>query len=134
MPDGVTRADATIGPEGRLVVYEWTAGRERRRKELESAFGMMVFYDIEATAPKPRFELFVQEEQAVFTTEDPEAFKALLGTIPAGEQLDFYNTCAGGTHHGLDKAVIRDITRFCEKRGIVLKSGIKDVKCICVCL
>lgn len=130
-------------PDGRLVFFEWDAaeGAGHRSRALEGDYGMMIFYDAPSPptqrpasykSPLPRYELYIQKDQKIIRTLSLELFKGEIAKIPAGEQLRFYNTCAGGTHWGLAPAILTEVRNCCKKNRVELLES--EVGCsICTC-
>ncbi|MBN2133701.1 MAG: hypothetical protein JW741_29640 [Sedimentisphaerales bacterium] len=113
------------------VFYEWTAQGTEGHAVLESGYGMMIFCEGWKPDAVPRFELYAHDRGVVVRTTDLAAFKRELSHIPTGETLRCFNTCAGGTHSGLDRALIEEIVTFCRQRGIVFVEGNEEVICVC---
>jgi len=121
-------------PEGNLIFYEWTAGRNKRYAALKDSYGMMIFYDAFSKKPVTRFELYIHKNRSIIRTTNLAVFKGELCRIHAGERLHYYNTCAGGTHHGLDPGVLEEIRTYCSDKGIVFQEGDDELFVICTCL
>lgn len=125
-----------VTPEGDLVFFEWTTiegGERHHRAVLRDDFGMMIFYDILAENPAPRFELYIHADKSILKTQSNDKFKQALSQIPSGRKLHYYNTCAGGTHHGLDPSVLNGIKTFCKKNGIIFQKGDDKLFAVCTC-
>jgi hypothetical protein len=126
----------TVTSEGHLIFFEWTTyegGKQRHTAALRDDYGMMIFYDSFVKASVPRFELYSHVDKSIYQTHCIEDFKRALSRIPPGKKLHCYNTCAGGTHHGLDANVIVDIRDFCKDREIVFQNGDDELFTICTC-
>ena len=123
----------TTTTDGHLIFYEWTAGEETRNAVLRDGHGMMIFYEAFTDNSVPRFELYVFQEKKIIETTNLSEFKEKLALIPAGEKLYYFNTCAGGTHHGLDRSVLESIKVFCKDKGIVFQEGDDKMFGICTC-
>jgi len=132
-PEQTKSLVGTTTPEGGLVFYEWSVGGQRRHVTLRDGYGMMIFYDVSAKNPKPRYELYIHKDKSIVKTTDPARFKRQLDRIPAGDKLHYYNTCAGGTHHGLDPDIIEDIRACCADKGIIFQEGDDELYGICTC-
>jgi len=127
----------SVTSDGGLVIFDWLPGegaQERRRVVLRDGYGMMMFYDVSAADPVVRFELYTHKTKEIFKTTSPAEFKEKLADIANGEKLHYYNTCAGGTHHGYEGNVLEGIKSFCKDRGIVFQKGDDAVFTICMCL
>ncbi len=122
----------TTTADGHLIFYEWTAEAEKRHAVLRDGYGMMIFYDAFTENSVPRYELYVYKDKEIIKTTSLAEFKEQLALIPAGEKLHYYNTCAGGTHHGLDRSVLESIKIFCRDKGIVFQVG--DDKLFSICM
>ena len=102
---------------------------------------MMISYDAPpaSTQPsanykssQPRYELYIQKDKKIIRTLSLELFKKEIARIQAGEQLRFYNTCAGGTHWGLAPAILTEVRDCCKKNRVELLES--EVGCtICTC-
>jgi hypothetical protein len=127
--------DAKTTSDQRVILYEWLPGGhgEARNAVLGGDYGLMVFYDAFSEAPRPRFCLYVNETASVVQTASVEQFKKELGRIPAGQTLHYYNTCGGGTHHGLNPAVLEDLQEHCAMKDVTFQKGDAELFTICVC-
>jgi hypothetical protein len=133
---GVEISTGETTPEGRLIFFEWDTaeGHRHRQAGLIGDYGMMVFYDYEAPAPRPvRYELYIQETRQIIRTTSLAAFAAQLDRLPRGATLDWYNTCTAGTYYGLPDDIKRGIADACTERGIVLRKGGEYGLVICTC-
>jgi len=122
-----------MSSDGNVVVHRWVVAGETRETELRGKYGLMVFYDFEEPNPTPRFHLYIGEEGRVVRSSDRETFLRELDRVPSGETLCYFNTCAGGTHHGLDPAVLESIKARCAERGVKFQRGDGTTFGICVC-
>ena len=120
--------------QGRLIFYRWTAGDQERQAVLKDGYGMMVFYDADSPRPTPRFELHIHKGHLIIRTTSLTRFKKELRRIPRGGTLHYYNTCAGGTHHGLDRSVMAEIMDYCKERHVRVQRGDDEIFVICTCL
>ena len=127
--EGLEITSGATTPDGKLIFFHC----RKHDVPMTGDFGMMVFYDVRQTNSLPRYELYVRKDHQIIRTTNLTAFKRRLSTIPAGETLHFYNTCAGGTHYGMDRAIIKDILRFCARRRIRVQEGDDMVYVICTC-
>lgn len=124
----------TVTAEDGFVFYEWDAGGEVRHVVLRDGYGMMIFYDAYAEDPVCRYELYAYDDKEIFATRSLADFKERLGRIGTGQKLYYYNTCAGGTHHALDRGVLDNIKAFCADKGITFQEGDDKLFVICTCL
>ena len=113
------------------VFYEWTAEGTKGQAVLTDGYGMMIFYKEWEPNAVPRFELYAHDRGVIARTTDLAEFKRELARIPAGKTLRCFNTCGGGTHSAMDRAVIEEIATFCRWRGIVFIEGDDEVICTC---
>jgi hypothetical protein len=130
----VTTGETT--PDDRLIFFEWVTkeGGDHRQAGLIGDYGMMVFYDYSAPAPRPvRFELYIQETRQIIRTTSLAAFVAQLDRLPRGATLDWYDKCCVSTHYRLPGEITRGIADACTERGIVLRKGGEHGLVICTC-
>ncbi len=128
-------APAKTTGDGHVIVYEWVTtegGRKAHEAILGGKYGLMVFWDERSKEP-PRFDFFTADPPQVIRTSSLALLKEELGRISHGEHLHYYNTCAGGTHSGLDPAVIEEIKAECTRRGIQFQVGDDEIFTICTC-
>jgi hypothetical protein len=125
--EGYTRSENR--PEDGYVFYEWRAERTKGTAVLRDGYGMMIFYECWQPNVAPRFELYAHDRGVIVRTTSLEEFQRQLSQIPAGETLRCFNTCQGGTHPGLDRAVIEQIATLCRQGGIVFLRGNDRVFC-----
>ncbi len=128
-------APAKTTGDGRVIVHEWVTtegGRKAHEAILGGKYGLMVFWDERSKKP-PRFEFFMADPPQVIRTTSLARLKEGLGRISRGERLHYYNTCGGGTHSGLDPAVIEEIKAECARRGIQFQEGDDKLYIICTC-
>ncbi len=92
---------------------------------------MMVFYECWLPNPVPRFVLFAHDSGEIVRTTSLEAFKQEVSRIPAGGTLRCFNTCAGGTHSGLDPSILEEMEALCRQTGIVFLGGDEEIICVC---
>lgn len=126
----------TITSEGHLIFFEWTTyegGKFHHHAALRDNYGMMIFYDAYVDNPIPRFELYSYDDKSIYNTVSLEEFKEALSLIPSGKKLYYYNTCAGGTHHGLDPNLLNGIKTFCKDNNIIFQNGDDKLFFICTC-
>ena len=126
----------SVNAEGHLVFFEWTThegGERHRYAALRDDYGMMIFYDASAENRAARFELYCFDDKRIYETQRFDEFKAALGRIRPGRRLHYYNTCGGGTHHGLDGRYVEEIKELCRAEGIVFQRGDDKVYVICTC-
>jgi len=116
-------------PEDGYVFYEWKAERTKGTAVLRDGYGMMIFYECWQPDDAPRFELYAHDRGVIARTTSLEEFKRQLSQIPGGETLRCFNTCCGGTHSGLDRAVIEEIATFCRQSGVAFLQGNDRVFC-----
>jgi len=97
---------------GNLIFHRWESEGHKGHAILKKGYGMMVFYDSRHPEKPPRFELYIHKGSVIIQTTDLDQFKKELRRVPPGAILHFYNTCAGGTHHGLARSIISEILDF----------------------
>ena len=126
----------TITSEGHLIFFEWTTfegGKRHHHAVLRDDYGMMIFYDAYIDNPRPRFELYSYDDKSIYDTVSIDEFREALSLISSGKKLHYYNTCAGGTHHGLDPNVLNGIKSFCQDNNIIFQDGDDELFSICTC-
>lgn len=92
---------------------------------------MMVFYECWLPNPVPRFVLFAHDDGEIIRTTSLDAFKQEVSRIAPGETLRCFNTCAGGTHSGLDPSILEETRAFCQQGGIAFLGGVEEIICVC---
>jgi len=120
--------------DGQLVFSKCFGPSENRQTVLDDGYAMMIFYDVSVARSLPSFELYMSKDKKIVKTSTLAEFKKKLSLIPASAKLHYYNTCAGGTHHGLNPSVLENIKAFCKDKGIVFQSGGDNLFSICTCL
>jgi hypothetical protein len=133
---GVEISTGETTPEGRLIFFEWDTAESGKHKKagLIGDYGMMVFYDDSAPAPRTvRYELYIQETRQIIRTTSLAAFAAQLDRLPRGATLDWYDKCCVSTHYRLPDEIKRGIADACTERGIVLRKGPGQGLTICTC-
>lgn len=126
----------TVTPEGHLIFFEWTTcegGKRHHFAALRDDYGMMIFYNAFAENPLARYELYSYKNKSIYKTHNLEEFKEALNHIPSGKRLHYYDTCAGGTHHGLEPNQITDIEALCKNKNVVFQNGDDEIYTICTC-
>ncbi len=92
---------------------------------------MGVSYECWLPNPVPRFVLFAHDHGEIIRTTSLDAFRQEVSRIPAGKTLRCFNTCAAGTHSGLDPSILEEIEAFCQQRAILFLGGDEEIICVC---
>ena len=117
-PEATTTTDAKLDDKGRLIFMEL----EGRNVALRSGqdFGMMVFYNKYEANPRPRYRVFLQSEHKIVRTESFADFTTALDRIPAASNVFLFDLCTGGSHYGMPKRFMDDISAALKKRKLKL--------------
>ncbi len=108
-------------PRGYVFFHKGPTDEEPRHlyEVLKEGYGMMIYcYSPERLCFDARFKLFAHDRGMLADTTDMAQLKRAISQIPAGETILLINTCGGGTHFGLDPAVLDEIADFCQRRGV----------------
>ena len=124
--NGGTLTKGALSADGKLILYVEGVTPIL----LDSEFGLMVFNEGDAEAPKPRLEVAVRADSKIYTFYTVPEFATFLDRLPPGSKLHLYDRCTTSTAYKLPKAIWREVRVTCSRRKIILAKP--HITCICV--